>query len=355
MTAGVRPVPTGRRRTWMARTLVAASMALTGCGTALGGAKAGSPPAAMQRQDPATAPARAGVLTRPSSPVPATAATTSTVPPPTATTSSGPAITGAPPDQPGWTALYATSSATVVDRRTVTLPDGASVTVARFRAGLTRFVLHVGRQDPPSAGLAVPAANGPAIASSERPLLLAAFNGGFKTSTGVGGFEVAGSVLVPLRDGYESLVIDSDGTAHIGTWQQGLPAPGEQVAAVRQNLGPLVEGGVPSPAIDDVAAWGAPLGGVRSGARSALGESPQGDLLDAGSMHALPSDMAQALVDAGARDAMELDINPEWVQLDLAASPGGRLSAAIPGQSRPADQYLSGWTRDFVTVMAASG
>jgi hypothetical protein len=49
---------------------------------------------------------------------------------------------------------------------------------------------------------------------------------------------------------------------------------------------------------------------------------------------------------------MELDINPEWVQLATARNPGGSLAAAIPGQLRPATQYLTGWTRDFITVLA---
>lgn len=49
---------------------------------------------------------------------------------------------------------------------------------------------------------------------------------------------------------------------------------------------------------------------------------------------------------------MELDINPEWVQLDTARRPGGPLASAVPGQNRPADQYLVGWTRDFITVLA---
>jgi len=50
---------------------------------------------------------------------------------------------------------------------------------------------------------------------------------------------------------------------------------------------------------------------------------------------------------------MELDINPEWVQMDAAPAPGGALAAGIPGQNRPSDQYLAGWTRDFITVLAA--
>jgi hypothetical protein len=48
---------------------------------------------------------------------------------------------------------------------------------------------------------------------------------------------------------------------------------------------------------------------------------------------------------------MELDINPEWVQLDVASSPGGRLHAEVTGQSRPASQFLTGWSRDFITVL----
>jgi len=49
---------------------------------------------------------------------------------------------------------------------------------------------------------------------------------------------------------------------------------------------------------------------------------------------------------------MQLDINPEWVQLDSTPHPGGVLVAGIPNQNRPGNQYLVGWTRDFVTVMA---
>jgi len=75
--------------------------------------------------------------------------------------------------------------------------------------------------------------------------------------------------------------------------------------------------------------------------------------LYAASMAALPSDLADALVSAGTSTAMELDINPEWVQLAVAPVPGGTLATGVPGQNRPADQYVVGWTRDFVTVLAA--
>jgi hypothetical protein len=71
-------------------------------------------------------------------------------------------------------------------------------------------------------------------------------------------------------------------------------------------------------------------------------------------MSASPADLAQALARAGARVAMELDINPQWVQLAAATVPGGPLKAKVPGQHRPANQYLTGWTRDFIAVLAPS-
>ena len=87
-------------------------------------------------------------------------------------------------------------------------------------------------------------------------------------------------------------------------------------------------------------------------ARSAVGEDAQGDVVFAGGMALYPSDLAAALLSAGVVDGMQLDINPEWVQFDASAGPGATLAAQIPGQNRPAGQYLSGWTRDFLAVLA---
>ncbi|MDQ2724502.1 MAG: hypothetical protein M3Y36_03295 [Actinomycetota bacterium] len=226
------------------------------------------------------------------------------------------------------------------------------MTIARFRAGKFRLELHVGSGDPPVGHATIPAGNGDVVSSTERPGLLAAFNGGFRTSTATGGFEVAGQVLRPLTAGLASVATDANGTPSVGIWDQGLPTAGSAVVDVRQNLPPLISGGAPSPSVNAVSSWGATIGGRARVARSALGEDSAGDLLFAGSNSALPVDLADGLITAGTSTAMELDINPAWVQLDLAATPGGPLAAAVPGQSRPADQYLSGWTRDFFTVVA---
>jgi hypothetical protein len=228
--------------------------------------------------------------------------------------------------------------------------DGAVVTLALFR-GAVRYRLHSGSQDPGSAALSVVRA-GPGIGGREHRRLLAAFNGGFLLSADVGGYEQEGHVIRPLRRGLASMVIDRSGAARIGVWGSGLPLPHESVFSVRQNLRLLVRHGHASRAAADSTVWGSTLSGGEQVARSALGENAAGELIFAGSMSATPADLADALVHAGARMAMELDINPEWVQLDVARAPGRALRAAIPGQVRPADQYILGWTRDFITVLA---
>ena len=265
---------------------------------------------------------------------PTTTIPTSTIPPTTTTTT----------EQAGWAPVSRVDGAITVDTQAVTEPDGHIVTIFRFRAGRTRFALHAGSLDPPiTAGIAGPE-DGSTVGPNEAPVLLAAFNGGFKANAGAGGFELDSQVIVPLQVGVASLVIDADGSAHVGTWGEGLPVTSEQVVSVRQNLPPLVVDGQPSPAIADIGSWGSTLGGRAVTARSSLGEDASGDLLYAASMAALPSDLAYALVGAGGVTGMELDINPEWVQMDAAPAPGGALAAGIPGQDRPPNQYLVGWT-----------
>jgi hypothetical protein len=260
-------------------------------------------------------------------------------------------------EQPGWTVVSRLPSGIAVDSQSSRQSDGDSVTVLRFHAGLVHYALHAGWSDPPTGGAGLPADAQPAIGAHEHARLLAAFNGGFKMGAGclpcgVGGMEVAGHVLVPLVSGMTSLVLDRNGGASMGVWGQGFPRAGAAVYSVRQCLPPLVLRGQVSRDAGDIFAWGATLGGGALVARSAVGIDARGNILYAGSMSALPSDLASALVSAGAVTAMELDINPAWVQADTAPSPGGPLSAAVPDQNRAADTYLSGWSRDYVTVLA---
>jgi len=292
----------------------------------------------------------------------AAAACASSPPAPPAATSAAPATSatpgasarpGASPAVTAPPAAAASAAARVPPHVTVSrirTADGSVVTVAVFR-GPVRYVLHDGSQDPGSRYAALVRA-GPAIGRAERRHLLAAFNGGFLMRSRAGGYEQEGYVFRALRHGLASLVIDRSGQARIGVWGVDVPAPGEAVYSVRQNLWPLVQDGRPTAEAARWYRWGGTIGHAEYVARSALGQDAAGDLIYAASMSTVPEDLAQALARSGARIAMELDINPEWIQLAIARAPGGSLRAPIPGQVRPVNQYLTGWTRDFITVLA---
>ncbi len=244
----------------------------------------------------------------------------------------------------------AAAPAQVIVRHFV-LSDGAVMTAARFTGGI-RFALHCGTLDPgPLCRGKV--SDGQKVNPFERGQLIAAFNGGFKLSAGAGGYEQQGRILSPLRPGLASLVIYRSGQASIGVWGHGAPLRGQQVYSVRQNLVPLVLHGQPTAAAAGAwTSWGATITGADNTARSAIGQNAAGQLIYVASMSATPPDLANALVRAGAVIGMELDINIEWVQFDYARLPGGHLIKGITGQYRPAAQYLTGWTRDFIAVLA---
>ena len=256
------------------------------------------------------------------------------------------------PEQPGWTTLSTGPHGVAIDEQVFAQPDGIPVTVARFLHGNVSYDLHIGSQEPPTNGATLGPESGPAVSATEQPSLLACFNGGFKANAGVGGVETDGTVLLPLKVGEASLVIDSNGSARIGVWGSTVPTPGEPVASVRQNLPPLILGGQPTVDVGTWQDWGYTLGNVPRVPRSALGEDAHGNLLYAAAGDSLPVDLSGALLSAGAVTAMELDINPSTLQLDTAAIPGAPLVARVPGQTRPADQCQVGWTRDFITVLS---
>jgi hypothetical protein len=295
-------------------------------------------------------PALAACTSSPPVPPAASPATSATAP---AASAASPASSNAspvrttPPAAPAGIAARVRPRVTVSQLRTA---DGSVVTVAVFR-GPVQYVLHNGSQDPGPRYAALVRA-GPAVSGTERRHLLAAFNGGFLLRSRAGGYEQEGHVFRALRHGLASLVIDRSGQARIGVWGVDVPAPGEAVYSVRQNLWPLVQGGRPTLEAARWFRWGGTVGHAEYVARSAIGQDASGDLIYAASMSTIPEDLAVALARSGAQIAMELDINPEWIQLAVARTPGGSLHATIPGQVRSPTQYLTGWTRDFIAVLA---
>lgn len=264
--------------------------------------------------------------------------------------------TTAPTPPAGWTVANVGPRGITALLRTVTTSSGRPVVVARFPAATTALHLHLGSQDPPGGASQVPPDAQSAVASSndEASLLVGAFNGGFKRDAGAGGVIADGVEVSPISAGPASAVIDGRGRLAIGAWGQGFPVPSpDRTVAVRQNLGMLVVGGRPtSAALAGGGPWGATLGSDPAVARSGLGTSAEGDAIFAGAMHAMPADIAEALVAGGAVTGMQLDINPYWVTLGTTPAPGGGLVSQVPGETNSATIFQSGWERDFFTVMA---
>jgi hypothetical protein len=199
--------------------------------------------------------------------------------------------------------------------------------------------------------------------------LVAAFNGGFKMKDAQGGYYTEGRMVDALRLGAASLVIYTDGSVNIGAWGSDVSMT-PPVAAVRQNLVPLVAGGRPTPLARSAGwqAWGSTCGatscahsvpGIKHQWRSALGITPSGALVYVQGPALDPLQLALLLVRAGVVRGMELDINPDWpifatyapaTKHGLAAPSNGRsLTATVRG---PGTFFQASWGRDFITMSA---
>jgi hypothetical protein len=221
-----------------------------------------------------------------------------------------------------------------------------------FDQKLVELHLHSGTIDAGTLGWRY----GPLVAGAELRRLVAAFNGGFRLSTGAGGFESYGRSAVPLRNGLASVVTYADGSTDIGSWHQEVPSGGKRVVSVRQNLTLLVDHGVAASTVGCVSCWGATLGGVSDPARAALGITAGGRLIWVGGEHLTVSELADVLLAQHVVRAAELDINPEWVAGYFYGHRGGKGRPApvpaLPSQSGIPGQFLAPWARDFFTVVA---
>ena len=225
-----------------------------------------------------------------------------------------------------------------------------TLTLLSFDQRLVELHLHSGSVDAGATGWHW----GDAIANRERRTIIAAFNGGFKFATGAGGFASYGRIGSPVQSGAGSVVTYANGRSDIGAWHAGVPAAGEQVVSVRQNLRLLVDGGRAATDAGCRTCWGATLGGVDDPARSALGITADGRLVWAGGEHLTVSALAAGLISAHVVRAVELDINPEWVASYLYAHRPRSLAAVqqVVGQPGVPGQFIAPYERDFFVVAA---
>jgi hypothetical protein len=248
----------------------------------------------------------------------------------------------APPPGPGGTVSWSPTGRQALGRPLLYTGSANGAFVAWMDPQLSRPVVVPGTGDPLGSPW------GGQVSPDQRPFLVAAFNGGFKWGDVDGGvIAFGGSYRAPVG-GEASLIVYDDGTFTVGSWGRDNDAT-KHVAALRQNLGLLVDGGAPTAAASNAGSWGASVAGVAT-ARSAVGVDAHGALVWAGG-RVSPLDLANALVAAGAVRAMEMDINPDWVNFnsyDVGADNVAHGNG-IYGASG-ADRYLHPDGRDFVAV-----
>ena len=222
--------------------------------------------------------------------------------------------------------------------------------VAWLDQKLVRLDLHPGYVVPGGSGWSQPSE----VPASERDALLATFNSGFKMVDANGGYWQDGRTAVPLRVDAASMVLYKDGHLDVVKWN--ATAPGPDVAAVRQNLGMLVDHGTISPDVNSTTrTWGNTVGNATFVWRTALGIRQDGSLVFVVGSWLSPHTLANVVRDAGAVRAMELDINQSWTNFITYTHPskGVAVPHMLTSDEHPNPyRYLQPSPRDFVAILA---
>ncbi len=213
------------------------------------------------------------------------------------------------------------------------------------------FTLHPGYQQPGGTW------NTPdTVPAAQRSNLVATWNGGFKVKPddALAGFYMDGRAAVPLVNGKASEVFFTDGSIKIGKWGRD-ETMGPTIAGVRQNLSLLVDNGqlTVGPGDGSSAQWGYTIKNSYFIARSGVGMTAKGDIVYVSGRFLSVYTLAKLLQAAGAVDAMELDINPDWVSFmsyDGSADPANPTPTKLWDFTQPADRYFQPSDRDFVSV-----
>ena len=186
------------------------------------------------------------------------------------------------------------------------------------------------------------------------PRVAAAFNGAFKAEHGSYGMVVGRRILLPPVPGAATVLVTTDGRAGFGPWGGTGELPAD-VASLRQNLDPLVDGGVVNPAHRSI--WGWQIAGESSlTERTALCLTPSRHVYYAWGRDITGQGLGRALKQAGCDYAIHLDMNPRhcgfvFMHADPAEPGDGQYRLADSGMSINPSRYYLGSDKDFFYVM----
>lgn len=222
--------------------------------------------------------------------------------------------------------------------------------VAWFDHTRTTLGYYPGRYEPPRAAVRGPAK----VPDSQRPRLLATFNGGFTYVDGHNGSADNGRTNETLKTGNATLVGYRDGRIAIVKWSSG-PDVGADVAWARQSLAPIVWDGQLNPRLNtnpDSPQWGYTLGGRTRVWRTGVGIDRRGNLMYVAADGQTVISLAKILQHLGAVRAMEFDINPEWHTLITYTQGANGLVPTMvgPNPMQGPTRYLVPDDRDFFAV-----
>ena len=243
-------------------------------------------------------------------------------------------------------------------------PQRSYAGVALVRMDLSVLSLHMtpGTIEPahpsgidqklPSIGMVPPQADS---------TLVAAFNGGFKAVHGHYGMMVNGITLLPAQAGLATLAIYQDGRVRIGAWGTDITQTADLVS-FRQNCPPLIDNGAINPLLSSDARgrWGF-TNNQDITWRTAVGITRNGRFLIYAVGNGTNAEfLAQALQQAGANSAMQLDINQYYAHFvtygpaTASSSNGDNLQAERLLQEMIDERqlYLTPGARDFFYVTA---
>jgi len=170
------------------------------------------------------------------------------------------------------------------------------------------------------------------IDPADEALLLAAFNGGFKSVHGHHGVSVGGVELAPLQAGLCTISGSDSGALRIASWRRSDVA--EPTAWYRQSASCMLENGVLHPGLvnPESRKWGTALEGDTVIRRSAIGLDRSGEILYVGVSNSTTARaLAIGMQSAGAWNVAQLDINwsyPRFLIFPRAAA-GGRFATTL--------------------------
>lgn len=189
------------------------------------------------------------------------------------------------------------------------------------------------------------------VRGAAKPALLATFNGGFRFEHRAGGYFTEGKTVREFIDGYATFAIAADGSATIGVYGDDIVNDGSW-KSLRQNLPPLVRGGVSVYQNYGGVDWGKDYGNKIFTFRSAVCTRADGSMLYVAVGDVNIAMLVDTALVLGCETAMELDINGNWPLFSVFGGLGTteRQGNAIDKRMGNRNRYLNGAPKDFFAL-----